>query len=51
VIPTAVGATGGEGCVDVDRSLILEIFKNPANYYYNVHNADFPPGALRAQLR
>lgn len=51
VIPTAVGATGGEGCVEVDRSLILAIFQDPANYYYNVHNADFPPGALRAQLR
>lgn len=51
VIPTPIGATGGEGCVDVERSLLLEIFRNPENYYYNVHNADFPPGALRAQLR
>jgi hypothetical protein len=51
VIPTPLGATGGSGCVEVSRELMLAIFKNPENYYYNVHNADFPPGALRAQLR
>jgi len=50
VIPTPVGATGGSGCVEVARDLILAILRNPAAYYYNVHNADFPPGALRAQL-
>jgi hypothetical protein len=51
VIPTPVGPTGGSGCVEVARDLMLAIFRDPANYYYNVHNAPFPGGALRAQLR
>ena len=51
VIPTPIGPTGGSGCADVSRELILAILRNPGNYYYNVHNADYPPGALRAQLR
>jgi hypothetical protein len=42
--------TGGSGCVSADRELIKAITKDPANYYFNVHNAEFPAGALRAQL-
>lgn len=44
-------ATGmSEGCVKVDRALALEILKRPADYYVNVHNAEFPGGAVRGQL-
>jgi hypothetical protein len=43
-------ATGGSGCVTADRSLIVAILRDPGAYYFNVHNADFPAGALRAQL-
>jgi len=32
-------------CVTVTRELALEILKNPADYYVNVHNAAFPAGA------
>jgi hypothetical protein len=43
-------ADGGTGCVTADRSLLIAILTNPENYYFNVHNAEFPTGALRAQL-
>lgn len=38
------------GCVPASRELILAIINNPENYYVNVHNADFPAGAVRGQL-
>ncbi len=51
VIPLPpTNATGGSGCVTADRDLIVAIVRNPAAYYFNVHNAEFPPGALRGQL-
>ena len=41
----------GSGCIDgVDADLIKDIRQNPSNYYVNVHNAEFPGGALRGQL-
>lgn len=39
-----------KGCVSADKGLIEDLMKNPANYYINVHNAEFPNGALRGQL-
>lgn len=39
------------GCVgDQDRALLRDIRNNPDQFYVNVHNADFPDGALRGQL-
>ncbi|HEY7030802.1 MAG TPA: CHRD domain-containing protein [Thermomicrobiales bacterium] len=39
------------GCLaNVDPDLIKDIRQNPDQYYFNVHNADFPGGALRGQL-
>ncbi len=29
---------------------VAEILANPENYYVNVHNAEYPAGALRGQL-
>ena len=44
--------TGGSSsdCVEVGRTLAKEILQDPADYYVNVHNAEFPGGALRGQL-
>lgn len=51
VVPLAAPTTGmSSGCVTVDRELVLDIIRDPGAYYVNVHNADFPPGAVRGQL-
>jgi hypothetical protein len=40
-----------EGCVTgVERALIKDIRKHPAQYYVNVHTTDVPDGAIRGQL-
>ena len=38
------------GCVDASDDLVDDIIANPGDYYVNVHNADFPGGAVRGQL-
>ena len=53
--PVVVGLTAptsgsSKDCVTLDRDKIKAIIKNPSAYYINVHNADFPDGAVRGQL-
>jgi hypothetical protein len=51
VVPLAAPTSGqSQGCVTVSYQLALALVQQPQNYYVNVHNADFPGGALRAQL-
>lgn len=40
-----------EGCAAVDPALAREILAQPHRFYVNVHNAPFPTGAIRGQLR
>lgn len=47
---TSPGVFRAAGCVTADRKDILDVILNPENYYVNVHNADFPAGAVRGQL-
>ncbi|HUQ90382.1 MAG TPA: CHRD domain-containing protein [Bryobacteraceae bacterium] len=46
--PPANGSS--QGCVSVDRELVKDIRKNPSNYYVNVHNRQYPNGAIRGVL-
>jgi hypothetical protein len=51
VVPLEPPTDGtSSGCAEVSRELALAILKSPSDYYVNVHNAEFPAGALRGQL-
>ena len=54
IIPFNQPFTGGASTgttTGIASSLINEILtNNPANYYMNIHNADFPGGAIRGPL-
>ena len=48
LVPPTEGSSSA--CTSVDPALIKAIMKNPQQYYVNVHNAEYPAGALRGQL-
>jgi hypothetical protein len=39
------------GCNEEDPALATAIAEHPDQYYVNIHNARFPTGAVRGQLR
>ena len=51
-VPLETPITGGmsSGCAPVDKATLQQIMSNPAGYYVNVHNAEYPNGAIRGQL-
>jgi CHRD domain len=40
-----------KGCTTTTAAIAAAIAKSPSAYYVNVHNAKYPGGALRGQLR
>ena len=50
-LPPVSGELSSSGCAtNQDKALIKDIIRNPDQYYVNVHNAEFPGGAVRGQL-
>jgi hypothetical protein len=43
--------TEGEAGKFVGGQTVADILANPGDYYVNVHNADYPGGAVRGQLQ
>jgi hypothetical protein len=39
-----------KNCASVTQELAKELIQTPEAFYVNVHNAEFPPGAIRGQL-
>ncbi|MGA0607561.1 CHRD domain-containing protein [Phenylobacterium sp. VNQ135] len=52
VVPLKAPAADGKvkDCATADAAVVKDILQNPAMYYVNVHNAEFPAGAVRGQL-
>jgi hypothetical protein len=40
-----------KGCTTTTAAIVAAIERTPSAYYVNVHNAKYPGGALRGQLR
>jgi hypothetical protein len=51
VVDLTGSVTGGKNCATgVSRKLIGRILDHPRRYYFNVHNATYPAGAIQGTL-
>lgn len=52
VVDLTGSVTGGRKCTSgVRKALITRILRHPGRFYVNVHNADYPAGAIQGNLR
>ena len=51
VVALFMGKADRSGCVKASAEVARAIAKRPADFYVNIHNAKYPAGALRGQLR
>lgn len=49
LMPPTDGSSSG--CLTAGDELLKRIAANPQNFYVNVHNAEYPAGAVRGQLQ
>ena len=49
-LPTPNADGHASGCMDVNHDTLWEITQSLHDYYVNVHNAEYPDGAVRGQL-
>lgn len=51
VITLQPPVTSEERCFAADPALVQRIASNPQGFYANIHNGEFPDGAVRGQLQ
>jgi hypothetical protein len=48
--PAAGNPGHSSGCVSVANSVLTQIQSDPSGFYVNIHNTQYPNGAIRGQL-